>query len=115
LRTPRITTSPRAVAAELFCTGLIIIPAKVTNIYDNGSSIAFSLKQAVQIQLLCGDLLDFKTPLKPLHHFEGCQVNHLGEFRVQYTYYRKLTHHPQGFGTSLSWKITTGWAPVVGT
>ena len=36
---------------------------------------AFSLKQAVQSQLQCGDLLDFKTPLKPLLHFEGGEVN----------------------------------------
>jgi REP element-mobilizing transposase RayT len=30
---------------------------------------AFNLKQAIASQLQCGDLLDFKTPLKPLLHF----------------------------------------------
>ena len=30
----------------------------------------FDLEQAIKGQLQCGDLLDFKTPLKPLHNFE---------------------------------------------
>ena len=32
---------------------------------------AFNLNQAIKGQLQCGDLLDFKTPLKPLLHFEN--------------------------------------------
>ena len=35
----------------------------------------FSLKQAVKNQLNCGDLLDFKTALKPLLHFEDGETN----------------------------------------
>jgi len=35
----------------------------------------FCLKQAIKSQLQRGDLLDFKTPLKPLLHFEGSLVN----------------------------------------
>jgi REP element-mobilizing transposase RayT len=32
---------------------------------------AFNLQQAIASQLQCGDLLDFKTPLKPLLHFQN--------------------------------------------
>jgi hypothetical protein len=32
---------------------------------------AFNLNQAIKGQLKCGDLLDFKTPLKPLLHFKN--------------------------------------------
>ncbi len=35
----------------------------------------FCLKQALKDQLKCGDLLDFKTALKPLLHFEDGQKN----------------------------------------
>ncbi len=35
----------------------------------------FSLSQAIANQFKSGDLLDFKTPLKPLLHFEGGLVN----------------------------------------
>ena len=38
-------------------------------------SPAFDLKQAIQNQLQCGDLLDFKSPLRPLLHFEDGPVN----------------------------------------
>jgi hypothetical protein len=34
---------------------------------------AFNLEQAIANQLQCGDLLDFKTPLKPLLHFTNNQ------------------------------------------
>ena len=35
----------------------------------------FDLKQAIQSQLQCGDLLGFKSPLKPLLQFEDRPVN----------------------------------------
>jgi hypothetical protein len=37
-----------------------------------------------------------------------------GESRGRYTYLQKTDLPPQGFDSSLSWKITTGWASVVG-
>jgi REP element-mobilizing transposase RayT len=37
---------------------------------------AFSVEQAIKSQHKSGDLLDFKTPLKPLLHFENGQVKH---------------------------------------
>jgi hypothetical protein len=77
------------------CAGWMFNRVRITNIYDKGSSIAFSLKQAVQIQLLCVDLLDFKTPLKPPHQFESCQVNHLGNSGYRIPIFRKLTYHPK--------------------
>ena len=36
----------------------------------------FSLKEAINSELHGGDLLDFKTPLKPLLHFNGDLLNH---------------------------------------
>ena len=36
----------------------------------------FSLKEAINCMLDCGDLFDFKTPLKPLLHFDGDLLNH---------------------------------------
>ena len=36
----------------------------------------FSLKDAINNQLQCGDILDFKTPLKPLLHFNDDLLNH---------------------------------------
>jgi len=39
------------------------------------SNPEFSLKRAIKAQRQCGDLLDFKTPLKPLLHFEEDLVN----------------------------------------
>jgi len=39
------------------------------------SNPEFSLKRAIKAQRQCGDLLDFKTPLKPLLHFEEGLVN----------------------------------------
>jgi hypothetical protein len=45
-----------------------------TSIQERLSSV-FDLKQAIQSQLQCGDLLDFKSLLKPLLHFEGRSVN----------------------------------------
>ncbi len=35
----------------------------------------FHLQQAIDEQTKCGDLLDFRTPLKPLLHFENRRVN----------------------------------------
>ena len=35
----------------------------------------FDLQQAIDDQTECGDLLDFRTPLKPLLHFENRLVN----------------------------------------
>ena len=40
-----------------------------TSIQERLSPV-FDLKQAIQSQLQCGGLLDFKSPLKPLLHFE---------------------------------------------
>jgi REP element-mobilizing transposase RayT len=45
-----------------------------TSIQERLSSV-FDLKQAIQSQLQCGDLLDFKSPLKPLLQFEDRPVN----------------------------------------
>ena len=45
-----------------------------TSIQERLSPV-FDLKQAIQSQLQCGDLLDFKSPLKPLLHFEDRSVN----------------------------------------
>ncbi len=45
-----------------------------TSIQERISPI-FSLSQAIANQFKSGDLLDFKTPLKPLLHFEGGLVN----------------------------------------
>ena len=43
---------------------------------------SFDLKQAVHDQSRCGDLLEYKTPIKPLLHFEGDLANemHTGLF-----------------------------------
>ena len=38
---------------------------------------AFMLEQAIENQQECGDLLDFKVPLKPLLHFEGGMVDQM--------------------------------------
>jgi hypothetical protein len=38
--------------------------------------LIFNLKEAINNELHCGDLLDFKTPLKPLLHFKGDLLNH---------------------------------------
>jgi hypothetical protein len=45
-----------------------------TSIQERLSPV-FDLKQAIQSQIQCGDLLDFKSPLKPLLHFEDRPVN----------------------------------------
>ncbi len=36
---------------------------------------SFDINQAINDQRQCGDLMDFKTPIKPLLHFEGDQKN----------------------------------------
>lgn len=36
---------------------------------------SFDMNQAINDQRQCGDLMDFKTPIKPLLHFEGDQKN----------------------------------------
>ena len=38
---------------------------------------SFDVNQAIDDQRQCGDLMDFKTPLKPLLHFGGDQRNEL--------------------------------------
>jgi REP element-mobilizing transposase RayT len=45
-----------------------------TSIQERLSPV-FDLKQAIQSQLQCGDLLDFKSPVKPLLHFADRSVN----------------------------------------
>ena len=38
---------------------------------------SFDMNQAIDDQRQCGDLMDFKTPIKPLLHFEGGLSNEL--------------------------------------
>ena len=38
---------------------------------------SFDMNQAIYDQRQCGDLMDFKTPIKPLLHFEGDRKNEL--------------------------------------
>jgi hypothetical protein len=38
---------------------------------------SFDVNQAIEDQRQCGDLMDFKTPLKRLLHFEGARRNEL--------------------------------------